>query len=118
MNVTINDNIFKVKLCMTENSIREGMSKKRFNEDFNGMLFLMGEEKEQSFWMYNCIIPLDIIFIKENKIVSIFHNCQPCKSRSTCNNYQSIADKVLEVQGGTCEKQNINQGDSVDYSLI
>ena len=118
MNVTINDNIFKVKLYMTQNSIREGMLKKRFNEDFNGMLFLMGEEKEQSFWMYECIIPLDIIFIKDNKIKSIFHNCPPCKSTTTCNNYQSEADKVLEVKGGTCKKLNINEGDIIEYSLI
>ena len=117
MNVIINENNFKVKLCMTESSIREGMSRKKFNNDFNGMLFLMGESKRQSFWMYQCIIPLDIIFINGNEITSIFHNCPPCKVKSLCNNYEGLADKVLEVRGGTCESDNIKEGDIVNYSM-
>ena len=60
MKVIVRDNIFKVKLCTTPSSITEGMMKKRFDENFNGMLFIMPESTEQSFWMYNCIIPLDI----------------------------------------------------------
>lgn len=117
MNVTINDNIFKVKLCMTQNSIREGMAKKRFNEDFNGMLFLMGQEKEQSFWMYECIIPLDIIFINGNKITSIFHNCPPCKVKSNCNNYEGLGDKVLEIAGGSCKLLNIKKDDTIEFNF-
>jgi len=117
MKVNIGENSFKVKLCMTESSIIEGMSRKRFNEDFNGMLFLMGECKDQSFWMYDCIIPLDIIFINSEKITGISHNCIPCKEKSECENYKGYGDKVLEVYGGTCEKLGIKKGDSVSFEL-
>lgn len=117
MNVIINENPFKVKLCMTESSIKEGMSRKRFTEDFNGMLFLMGESNNQSFWMYDCITPLDIIFIDDNKITNISENCIPCKEKSECENYKGYGDKVLEVQGGTCEKLGIKKGDSVSFEL-
>ena len=78
MKVMINNNIFKVKLCATTSSISEGMTKKRFNENFNGMLFMMPESTEQSFWMYNCIIPLDIIIIDNGNISEIHNNCPPC----------------------------------------
>jgi len=49
------------------------MMNKKFDNDFDGMLFLMDDDSH-SFWMKNCIIPLDIIFIKDNlKIVDIFN---------------------------------------------
>ena len=42
--------------------ISEGMTKiETLTNTFNGMLFMMPESTEQSFWTYNCIIPLDII---------------------------------------------------------
>lgn len=117
MNVNINDNSFKVKLCMTENSIKEGMARKRFNEDFNGMLFLMGTSKRQSFWMFDCIIPLDIIFINGNKITSIFHNCPPCKVKSNCKHYEGFGDKVLEIAGGSCKLLNIKEDDTIEFNF-
>ena len=52
-----------------------------------------------------------------NEITSIFHNCPPCKIKSLCNNYEGLADKVLEVRGGTCESDNIKEGDIVNYSM-
>ena len=58
MKVIIDNNIFKVKLCTTPKSIQEGMMGKNFDETFNGMLFFL-PKGEQSFWMYNCIVPLE-----------------------------------------------------------
>ena len=60
MRVKINQNIFKVKTLIDEKSKYIGMMGKKFDETFNGLLFLMGGDK-QSFWMKNCIIPLDCL---------------------------------------------------------
>ena len=74
MKVIIENNILKVKVCSTQKSIINGMMGKRFDESFDGMLFFMPERTEQSFWMYNCIIPLDIIFIDGTTITKIHSN--------------------------------------------
>lgn len=113
MRVKINENIFKVKTLVDEKSHSNGMQNKSFDNTFDGMLFLMGG-KEQCFWMKDCIIPLDIIMIKNNVIVNIHHDCPPCKG-DDCPSYCGKGNIVLELEGGTCEEVGIEPGDSVEY---
>ena len=51
MELKVNNNTLNVKLCITPRSIRNGMMGQVFDETFNGMLFVMPEKTEQSFWM-------------------------------------------------------------------
>jgi uncharacterized membrane protein (UPF0127 family) len=113
MKVKINENIFKVKTLIDENSQTLGMQNKSFDNTFDGLLFLMGG-KEQCFWMKDCIIPLDIIMIKNNVIVNKHHECPPCKG-DECPSYCGKGNIVLELEGGTCEDVGIEPGDSVEY---
>ena len=113
MKVKINENIFKVKTLIDENSQTLGMQNKNFDNTFDGLLFLMGG-KEQCFWMKDCIIPLDIIMIKNNVVVNIHHDCPPCKG-DDCPSYCGKGNIVLELEGGTCEEVGIEPGDSVEY---
>jgi len=113
MKVKINENIFKVKTLIDENSQTLGMQNKSFDNTFDGLLFLMGG-KEQCFWMKDCVIPLDIIMIKNNVIVNIHHDCPPCKG-DDCPSYCGKGNIVLELEGGTCEEVGIEPGDSVEY---
>jgi len=116
MKVIIENNIFKVKLCTTSKSIQEGMMGKNFDDTFNGMLFFL-PKGEQSFWMYNCIIPLDIIMIDGNEITEIHHNCQPCEMMNDCDSYKGFGDCVLEIPGGYCKENGIKKGDNVSFSI-
>ena len=115
MIVNINDISFKTKVLIDKKSHSVGMMWKTFDNSFDALLFLMGGDK-QCFWMLNCIIPLDIIIIKNNVIVNIHHNCPPCV-KSPCPTYCGNGNIVLEVEGGTCEKLGIESGDSVRYEL-
>jgi len=113
MRVNINENIFNVKTLVDKKSQRIGMQKRRFDSTFDGLLFLMGGKK-QCFWMKDCIIPLDIIMIKNNVIVNIHHDCPPCNSED-CPSYCGRGNIVLELAGGSCEELNIQPGDWVEY---
>ena len=113
MVISINDNKFNCKVVASPSQIREGMMGKTF-DNFNGMFFIMPTDKIQSFWMKDCIISLDIIFISKNIITSIAKDCPPCHT-DDCDTYQGKGGFVLEVQGGTCENRNIKVGDRVDY---
>lgn len=111
MELIVNNNLFNVKCVLTSKDIQEGMMGKKFDKDFNGMLFLM-KEGEHSFWMKNCITSLDIIFIKNNTIKKIHHNCKPCKT-SECDHYNGEGDMILELKGGSCIKYDITEGDKI-----
>lgn len=112
MKVRINDNLFDVKTVLTSKDTQNGMMGKKFDKSFSGMLFLMKNEPH-SFWMKDCVIHLDIIFIDGNQIVKIHHNCKPCHS-DECEHYEGDGDMILELPGGYCKKYGIKEGDVID----
>ena len=115
MIVKIKNTPFNVKVCNSRNEIEKGMMGQKF-EGFDGMLFFMGTG-EHSFWMKNCIVPLDIIFINSNLIITdIHHNCPPCKG-PLCDHYEGYGKYVLELPGGKCEELGINEEDSVKFNF-
>ena len=91
----------------------EGMMGKTF-DGFDGMLFIMPEDTLQSFWMKNCIVSIDMVFISDNVIEDISPNCPPCKSDS-CPTYKGKGGFVLELPGGTCRSKKIRIGDKVVF---
>jgi uncharacterized membrane protein (UPF0127 family) len=112
MIISIGKKKFKVKTVVSKKDTVNGMMNKKFNTEFNGMLFIM-DEGEHCFWMKNCIIPLDIIYIEDGKISEIFHNCPPCKTEE-CPNYCGEGDFILEIKGGTAKKYGFKIGDLIN----
>ena len=77
-----------------------------------GMLFLFPGIAERSFWMKDCLIHLDIIFIGNNKINKIYRNCPPCV-QNDCVSYVGIGDKVLELPAG---EYGFGEGDLLEFT--
>ena len=117
----INQDIFKTKVLISDKEREKGMMGKTFNSGFSAALFVMitnnNHNIRHSFWMAGCIIPLDIIFVKNGKITGIHHSCPPCTS-APCRKYSGIGDYVIEMPGGTCKKMNIRRNAAVDFYRI
>jgi uncharacterized membrane protein (UPF0127 family) len=112
MIIDIGGNQFKVKTVLSSKDVQIGMMDKTFT-DFDGMLFIMSG-LEHCFWMKNCIIDLDIIFIHNSHITKIHHSCPPCKN-SECRNYCGYGDIILELPGGSCEELGIREDDRINF---
>jgi uncharacterized membrane protein (UPF0127 family) len=108
----INKYIFKTKVLKDPEEIRLGMMGKKFDR-FDAALFVM-DQPESSFWMKNCIIPLDVVFVHNGTITKIYHSCPPCK-KFPCENYLGKGEFVLELEGGTCKKLKIKPKDKVSF---
>ena len=81
-----------------------------------GMIFPYLDLGKREFHMQNCKMPLDIMFISNNEINKIDHNCPPCKTNN-CPKYSGKADTVLELPGGYCNENNVKVGDFVGINL-
>ncbi|MFZ1290548.1 MAG: DUF192 domain-containing protein [Melioribacteraceae bacterium] len=82
-----------------------------------GMLFIFPYENQQSFYMKNTILPLDIIYVNKNlEIVTIFKNTTPFSLDSLPSS--APAQYVVEVNAGYSEKYNITEGDKVLFRKI
>ena len=91
-----------------------GMMFRKSMPDNQGMLFLFDQSAPQSFWMKNTLIPLDIIYIDENKKINTIHpNATPKSEASLPSN--GNAQYVLEVRGGFCQDHGVKVGDIVDW---
>lgn len=93
-----------------------GLMYRRSLPENSGMLFIMDENKEQSFWMKNTYISLDIIYVNEQKeIVSITEGTTPLSEAPIPSKGEALY--VIEVIAGYCQSHNIKIGDRVDWSL-
>ena len=109
---TINNQLIPLEIMVTPEDHMTGMMGRDSLD--GGMLFPYGEAGQRSFYMKNCLIPLDIIFITKGEITNIHHNCPPCLEEQ-CQQYTGIADNVLELEGGYCEENSINVGDYIKF---
>ena len=81
-----------------------------------GMLFLFETTGHHAFWMKNCRVPLDIVWLDEAfRVVHIAHGQKPCPEAGHCPQILPIkaARYVLEVAGGTAKRENLQSGDRI-----
>jgi uncharacterized membrane protein (UPF0127 family) len=107
------------ELATTPETRTRGLMERTSLPADQGMLFIFEVAQPLSFWMFNTLIPLDIIFADaERRITSISAAVPPCRPPSRCPTYSShgLAQFVLEVNGGTVAKAGINLGDELRWT--
>ena len=111
MEININGKNFPAEIMTTPDEITKGMMGR---ESINGCMVFKLKKGFHSFWMRGCKIPLDIVFVLDNKISNIYSNCQPCDGNCE-ERFNGIADHVIEFPAGT--SQNWKLGDRVKMYL-
>ena len=113
----------KLEVAQTDAEIQQGLMYRTALPETQGMVFLFNPPRPVAFWMYHCFINLDMVFIKDGKIIKISHDVPPCKSTdpNQCPRYPSEGEvevsHVIELAGGFCERHGVKEGDSVTFNL-
>lgn len=112
--VQIEKHPYRVAVASTPQEQERGLMFQKSLPERTGMLFPIQPSRPVAFWMKNTLIPLDMLFIQNNRVVEIVHNVQPCKA-DPCSIYRSKApvDAVIELPGGTAHKDRLKLGASV-----
>jgi uncharacterized membrane protein (UPF0127 family) len=75
----------------------------------HGMLFLFDETSEQTFWMRNTLIPLDLIFLGDDRVVvGVVANAAP--RTETPRTVGKPSRYVVEVSGGEAAAHAVGPG--------
>lgn len=100
---------FSLEVCSTDAERALGLMFRRSLPELSGMLFVFPTERQNSFWMKNTYIPLDMVFLdQEMKVVGILENVPPLTEAP-----RSVAKPskfVVEFGAGITRKHGVTTG--------
>lgn len=113
--VEINGKKITVEVVSTDLSRNKGLSGRATLPKDSGMLFLFEKPDYYIFWMKDMQIPIDIIYIKNLKIVELVKSMPSPLPGESPAVYKPVntADMVLEVNAGLSEEYGWKVGDSL-----
>lgn len=117
---TIGEEKFSLNVADTPEKRQKGLSNTRSLGDKNGMLFVFDEPTIPAFWMKEMNFPIDIIFLNNERVITVFPNVQaPKEENDPLPTYQPISpsNRVIEVKAGTVERLKIVPGNEIQVSL-
>ena len=117
---TIDGHTFHITVVKTEKDQEIGLSNRSSLPKNEGMLFPFPKPDYYAFWMRNMKFPIDIIYIANKKIVTIYSDvAAPTNSNVPLIIYKpnQPADTVLEINAGLVSQYHFKTGDSVSTSL-
>lgn len=110
----------RVEVAATDETRSQGLMYRDHLAEDAGMIFLFKESGEYPFWMKNTLIPLDMIWIDDQRrIAHIEPNVPPCKA-DPCASYppNAQAKYVLELGGGVAAKHHLKAGDTLRFEAM
>ena len=108
------DHLFDVETAITPDEQRRGLMFRESLPENGGMIFPFEFPRLASFWMRNTLIPLDMIFIRSDGVITnIAAETVPYSLDSYYATEPVIA--VLEIDGGRSAELGIAAGDRVSW---
>ncbi len=118
--VTIRDRVVAVEIARTQAEQAQGLSDRSSLVWHRGMLFVYDQADFLSFWMRRMHFDIDIVWIREGRIVGIaafvpYPRANPM--RPVTLRSPELSDMVLEVPAGYAQTHGWQRGDRVTVDL-
>ena len=121
VSITLPDGaVIRAEVVSTPEEQQRGLMFRRQLASDRGMLFNFTSYEERPFWMFQTLIPLDIIWMDpQGVIVEISADTPPCSSTNPvdCPNYGGSvkSQSVLEIAGGQAAAHQLKIGGRIRF---
>ncbi|MDY7023517.1 MAG: DUF192 domain-containing protein [Cyanobacteriota bacterium] len=111
--------VIQLEVTRTPRQQQLGLMYRTSLPDNRGMLFPFPTPQVVGFWMKDCKISLDMIFIRDGVIQAIQDSAPPC-IQDPCPTYGPAVpvDQVIELRGGRSQELGLKPGDRVKIEAI
>lgn len=115
--VKIGEAIFRVEIADNFTSRARGLAGRMSLGSDEGMLFVFTAPGPHGFWMQGMRFPLDIIWIRGDRVVGFAENA-PVPTEATPPTFlpPEPVDRVLEINAGLVAARGIKIGDKIEIS--
>ena len=110
----IADRPIELEVAKTSEQQAIGLMHRTSLADDRGMLFEFKPARWVNFWMKNCKISLDMIFMRDSVVKAITVSAPPCTT-DPCPTYgpDTPVDRVIELRGGRAAELGVKVGDRI-----
>jgi len=114
---------FKMELALTPEQRAQGLMGRESMADDEGMLFVYPDRdpypKELRFWMKDCLIPIDVIFINRDGEITAIHEMLPPPPGTPDKDLPSYSSDgpvqfAIEIRGGLARELGLQVGDVIE----
>jgi uncharacterized membrane protein (UPF0127 family) len=107
---------FALEVAADESSRERGYMGRTSVGPREGMIFVFDEDARHSFWMKDCKVALDMVWLDANeRVVWIEANRNPCPARGECPSIAPAVSSryVVEFAAGTAAAESLKPGDAL-----
>jgi uncharacterized membrane protein (UPF0127 family) len=114
--VEIGGQVIKVELAESVSQQTIGLANREFLFSDQGMLFVYSDYQYPGFWMKGMLFPLDIIWLRDSKVIGWEKNI-PVATTTNLQIYYppDLVNFVLEVPAGLVDNIGLEAGSEVKY---
>lgn len=115
--VTLAGQVLNIQLADDLSEQSAGLANRPSMAENEGMLFVLAKVSTPEFWMKDMLFPIDIIWIRDGKVVDIDSRVgtEPGETDNDRKRYlpKEEVNMVLETKASWAEKNNLSIGDEV-----
>jgi hypothetical protein len=111
--------VIRAETMIDEIDVARGLMFRTSLAPDHGMLFVHAQPGNYPHWMYQMLIPVDIVWLDSKRtIVEMVENVPPCRTKaSQCPQYggKQLSSYVLEIKGGMARKYGLQLGQTIQW---